>query len=418
MFNAIDIMVLGNMADATSVASVGATGSIFALLVNGFVGISAGLKILLARYIGAREEKKTNDSISTALIFASVFGAVVAVMGYFIAPAFLTFTDCPADCYDGAVLYLRIYLAATPAVLLYNFGSSVLTASGDTQRPLYYMLAGGALNVVLNVVFCLVLTQKVVAVAIATAASQILGAILTICRVKKVYNIKIRHMNFSFNSLVSMLRFGIPVAITNVLYPISTIQIQSAINSYGSAAIAGSGAAGNIEGIVSAFTASFAATAGVFMSQNIGAQKYDRVKSSFYNSLWMAVSAGVILGGSMYLSGELWLTLLLGKNSESAVEFGMVRLMFVTLVYFIAAANGVLGHAIQSFGYPIVSSVSSIACVLVFRVIWMAWVYPLKQNFHCLNACFTVSWTLLLLCNIVSFIILYRRFLKGKYKRL
>ena len=130
----------------------------------------------------------------------------------------------------------------------------------------------------------------------------------------------------------------------------------------------------------------------------------------------MAVLTGLVIGGFMYLSGEFWLSLLLGKDSADAVSFGMVRLLFVTLVYFIAAANGVLGHAIQSFGYPLVSSVSSIGCVLVFRMIWMTWVYPVYQNFYCLNACFTVSWTLLLLCNIVSFTIIYRRYLKGKYR--
>ena len=416
LFNAVDVVVLGNMADATAVASVGATSSVFHLLVFGFVGISGGLKVLIARYIGARETERVSNTISTSLIFSAVFGVIIIAAGYYLTPVFLDLTNCPADCYDGAVIYLRIYFAATPAVLLYNFGSSVLTAGGDTQRPLYYMLAGGILNVVLNIVLCLILEQKVVAVAIATSASQVLGAILTLVRIHKTYDLGIKNMRFDFHALLSILRFGIPIAITNMLYPLANIQIQSAINSFGSAATAGSSAATNIEGIVSAFTASLGAAAGVFMSQNLGAMKHDRVKKSFYHSLWMAVLTGLVIGGFMYLTGEFWLSLLLGKNSADAVSFGMVRLLFVTLVYFIAAANGVLGHAIQSFGYPVVSSVSSIVCVLVFRMIWMTWVYPLNENFYCLNACFTVSWTLLLLCNIVSFTIIYRRYLKGKYQ--
>lgn len=416
LFNAVDVMVLGNMADSTAVASVGATSAAYHLLVFGFVGISGGVKVLIARYVGAKETGRVLDTISTSLIFSAVFGVIIIVAGYFLTPVFLDLTNCPADCYDGAVIYLRIYFAATPAVLLYNFGSSVLTASGDTQRPLYYMLAGGLLNVVLNIILCLILEQKVVAVAVATAASQVLGATLTIRRIRKSHGLKIRKMRFDFNAFACILRFGIPIAVTNMLYPLANIQIQSAINSFGSAATAGSSAATNIEGIVSAFTASFGAAAGVFMSQNLGAMKQDRVKRSFFHSLWMAVLTGLVIGGFMYLSGEFWLSLLLGKDSADAVSFGMVRLLFVTLMYFIAGANGVLGHAIQSFGYPLVSSVSSIGCVLVFRMIWMTWVYPVYQNFYCLNACFTVSWMLLLLCNIVSFTIIYRRYLKGKYR--
>ena len=418
LFNAVDVAVLGNMADPTAVASVGATSSIFHLLVNGFVGISSGLKILLARYIGAKETKKTNESVSTSLIFSVAFGVIIAIAGFFLTPLFLDLTNCPSDCYDGATVYLRIYLAAAPAILLYNFGSSVLTASGDTQRPLYYMLAGGILNIVLNIILCIILPQKVVAVAVATAASQILGAILTLARIRKLYSLSLRKLSFKFYALFSMLRFGIPLAITNILYPIANLQIQSAINSYGSAAIAGSSAATNIEGIVSAFTASFATTVSVFMSQNLGAGLHDRVKKSFAHCLWMAVSVGVVMGVFMFLTGRLWLSILLGFDSKEAIDYGMVRLFFVTFFYCIAAANGVLGHAIQSFGYPTVSSVNSIVSVLIFRMIWMKWIYPTHETFNWLNACFTVSWSILLCANIVCFIIFYRRYLKGKYKHI
>ncbi len=418
LFNAVDVAVLGNMADSTAVASVGATSSIYHLLINGFVGISSGLKILLARYIGAKDIKRTNESVSTALVFSVVFGIIIAIAGFFLTPIFLNLTKCPSDCYDGAAVYLRIYLAAAPAILLYNFGSSVLTSSGDTQRPLYYMLAGGLLNIVLNIVLCLILPQKVVAVAVATAASQILGAILTVNRIRKNYSLTIKQLSFSFRALFGMLRFGIPLAVTNILYPIANLQIQSAINSYGSAAIAGSSAATNLEGIVSAFTSSFSTTVSVFMSQNLGARLHDRVKKSFFHSLWMAVTVGVVMGSFMFLTGRFWLSILLGAGAKEATDFGMVRLFFVTFFYFIAAANSVLGHAIQSFGYPIISSINSIVCILVFRIIWMWWIYPAHENFIWLNACFTVSWSLLLCANVICFIIFYRRYLKGKYKHI
>ena len=418
LFNAVDVAILGNMADSTSVASVGATTAIFHLLVSGFVGIASGLKILLARYIGAQDTKRIFDSVGTSLIFSFVFGIVIADLGFFLSSVFLNLTKCPADCYDGAVIYLKIYLASSPAILLYNFGSSVITANGDTQRPLYYMLSGGVLNLVLNIILCLILPQKVVAVAIATAASQIFSAVLTVRRVFKLYDLKLTNIPFSFTSLSAMLRFGIPLAITNTLYPLANLQIQSAINSFGSAAVAGSSAATNLEGIASAFTSSFATATSVFISQNIGANLPDRVRKSFFHNLWLGIAFGIVIGGILYVTGDLWLSILLGSDSYEAVQFGMIRLFFVTLMYFIAAANGVLGNAIQSFGYPIVSSISSIFCILIFRIIWMNFIYPAFPNFYCLNACFTVSWILLLLCNIVFATIFFKRYLKGKYKHL
>ena len=418
LFNAVDVAVLGNMADSTSVASVGATSAIFHLMVNGFVGISSGLKILLARYIGAKDTHRIHLSIGTSLIFSFVFGIIIAILGFFLSPVFLNLTKCPSDCYDGAVLYLRIYLASAPAILLYNFGSSVITANGDTQRPLYYMLSGGILNLVLNIILCLILPQKVIAVAVATSAAQILGAILTVSRIFKIYDLKLNNLPFCFSTLFTMLRFGIPLALTNTLYPLANLQIQSAINSFGSAAVAGSSAATNLEGITSAFTGAFATSTTVFMSQNIGANIKERVKKSFFHTLWLAIASGALVGGTLYLTGNFWLSILLGPDSAEAVKFGMIRLFFVTCMYFIAGANGVLSHAIQSFGYPIVSSISSIFCILVFRVIWMSFIYPAFPNFYCLTACFTVSWSLLLISNIIFSIIFFRRYLKGKYKHI
>ncbi len=406
------------MADSTSVASVGATTAIFYLLINGFMGIAAGLQILLARYIGARDTKKILDSVGTSLICSVVFGIIIAVLGLFLTPLFLDLTNCPGDCYEGAVIYLRIYLASSPAILLYNFGSSVIKANGDTQRPLYYMIFGGALNLVLNIILCLILPQKVVAVAVATAVSQIFCAALTVKRIFKLYDLKLKHLPFSFDSLAAILRFGVPLAVTNTLYPLANLQIQSAINSFGSAAVAGSSASTNIEGIAGAFTGSFANATSVFMSQNIGANLPDRVKKSFFLNLWLAISLGVLLGGVLYITGEFWLSLLLGQDSAEAVEFGMVRMFFVTLVYFIAAANGVLSNAIQSFGYPLVSSICSIFCVLIFRIIWMNAIYPAFPDFICLNTCYTVSWILLLLCNIVFTAVFFKRYLQGKFKHL
>ena len=186
LFNAVDMVVLGQMADTYAVASVGATSVILGLLVNVFLAISQGAKVVLARFLGAKEEERVKKTVSTAMITGLSLGILSAVVGTLLAKPFLVLTDCPADCMDGALLYMRIYIASAPAIMVYNFGTSVLTVSGDSQRPLYYMIAAGLLNVILNFVLCLILPQKVVAVAVATVASQVLGAILVLNRLAHV----------------------------------------------------------------------------------------------------------------------------------------------------------------------------------------------------------------------------------------
>lgn len=414
LFNAVDTVVLGNMADSTAVASVGATSSIVHLLISTFVGIASGLKIIMARYFGARNRSAIKRSADTALLTAFGLGILIALVGILSAPWFLRMTGCPADCYEGALLYIRIYVGAAPAIMVYNFGSSIITSAGDTQRPLYYIIAGGFLNVILNIILCLILPQKVIAVAVATAAAQVLSAFLVLYRLSHMDGdgrVDLRCMRFHWASFGEMMRYGLPLALSTALYPISNLQIQTAINSYGVSAVAGSSAAATLEGIPSAFNGAFASTATVFMGQNIGARQLGRVRQSARYCLTLGVVVTEIVGALLFLSGRFWLGLVL-PSDPLAVDYAMIRMFFLMAFYGIAAANGVLGHAIQSYGYPLYSTLSSIAFVFGFRIIWMTWVYPAFPSFHLLMVCFTVSWSLLMLCNIVSYFIFRRTFEK------
>lgn len=420
LFNAVDLAVLGNMADTTAVASVSATSSITGLMLNLFVGFSSAVKIILARQIGARDREGVERTVGMSFIIPVAAGILLAVVGVLLSPAFLEWTSCPEECMVGATVYLRFYMAAAPAILLYNFGSSVLTASGDTQRPLYYMAACGLLNVVLNVVLCLILPQKVAAVAIATAASHILGALLVWMRVFRMDGIckavwsKIR---WNTASLISIFRFGIPLVISSVLYPLCNLMIQSGINGIGVSAIAGNSAATTLETFVMGINGAFGTTTTAFMGQNIGAQKTDRVKKSFF----YCVSIGFLLtfGLSMffYLTGDFWLGFILTDDAK-AYEYAYTRMQCVLMIYAIGTINTCCSHAIQSFGYPLYGSLTSIVCVFGFRTFWMQFVYPyFAPSFFHLAVCYTLSWGLLLLFSIVGIIIYFKRFLKGKYRK-
>lgn len=422
LFTIVDTAVLGNMADTASVASVGATNTITSLILNGITGLATGTAIVLARFVGQKDEEQIRATMDTSLLSSLGFGVIVAMIGFLLAPAFLTLVDCPEECYDGAVLYLRIYIAAAPITLLYNFGSAILRTVGDTQRPLYYITVAGLVNVVLNVILCLVLTEKVAAVAIATVVSKLISAALVfrrLCRLENNQAVVVKKMRFDRHAFRNIIQYGIPTSISNLLYPIANLQVVPAINSFGVDAVAGNSAGLQLHNIMSAFTSSFSHATTTFMGQNLGANDKERVKKSF----WYCLGFGFLIAGSVgalcYLSGRFWLGLILGSSAEAAIDYGMIRLLYVTLFTFVSLINNVLLHALQAYGYPFFGSISSIFFTLGFRVFWMQVVYPRNPIFDTVMACFTVSWILNMLFNAVFVAILNRRYdKKGLYKKI
>lgn len=421
LFEIVDKAVLGNMADTVAVAAVGATGTITSLAINGFVGLSSGTAIVLGRYVGQRDEAKIRTAIDTALISGVSFGILVAIAGVIAAPSFLTLTNCPVECYDGALLYIRIYISAAPATLLYNYGATVLRTLGDTRRPFIYIMIAGVTNLILNIILCLILPQKVAAVAIATAVSKIISAVLVVnrlCHFEDHARVNLRKLHFSPSAFKSLLQFGIPTAIHKLIFPLANLQIVSAINSFGVDAVAGNSAAASINNINHAVTESFGITTMTFMGQNIGAKQPERVRRSLIYCLLFSVGIGGTMGFLVHLTGEFWLGLVLGSSSKLAIEYGMIRSFWVTQFVFLSATNAVLSHALQAYGYPFFSSINSVVFTLGFRILWMQGLYPQSPTFSMVMICFTVSWALIMLFNSVSAIILTHRYKKGAYKKI
>ena len=416
LFTVADKAVLGQIAGSTALASVGATGAVTSLIINGAVGISSGTTIVLARFWGQKNEEKIRSTIDTALMTGVGLGVIVAILGFFLAPLFLTMTKCPAECFDGALLYIRIYLSAAPITLFYNYGASVLRTIGDTQRPLIYILIGGAVNVVLNVILCFILPQKVAAVAIATVASKLVSGSLVLrrlCHLEEDYaRVVIPKMRFDLPSFSRIFKFGVPTAISNIVLPLGNLQITTAINSYGVAAIAGNSAAISVAAVGSAFAAGFSSATSTFMGQNIGAKKRDRARKAF----WCSSAMNVLITGSMgvllYLTGRIWLGMIVGFEQAADIDYGMIRLSYVCLTLFVHAINSSMGGAIQAFGYAGIRSISNISFNLGFRVIWMQFIYPLNQTFGMVMQCFLVSWLLNMLFYAVLLSIIYPRYVK------
>jgi len=419
LFNAIDIFVLSAMADSRAIASVGATATIIHLMVNAFIGIAGGTKILLARYIGAQENSKIRQTVSTSMILSVLLGVLIAVLGIIFAPHMLRLTDCPAECFDGAVLYIRIYIAAAPFIMFYNFGASVITASGDTQRPLYYIIAGGALNVILNVLLCFLIPEKVAAVAIATAAAQILSAVLVgirLTRIRGALRLRIKHLTWSFEAFGRIMRFGIPLFLTQILLPLANLQMQSAINSYGVSAVAGNSASGTLEAITSAFVNGFSSSVPVFVGQNLGAGNISRAKKSFWNCLWLGAAVGLLMGLFFNLTARFWFGLLL-EDDALAVEYAVKRQTF-SLIYWLVAIDYALSNTVQTLGGAVFTAVNSAVCIFGLRLVWMNFIYPIHPSFFGIINCFIASWIIMLFTNTAAYLYYNNRMKKGQLAKI
>lgn len=414
LFTAADTAVVGNFADSIAVASIGAGNPVISLLVNSFVAFGSGASIIISREIGADDRDAVKKSVDTAMIFAVILGVVLTVFAEVLAVPILNRMDCPDECFDSAVLYMKLYMLGTPFMMIYNFAAAIIRAEGDSSRPLMYIIISGVVNVVTNVLLCLVLPNKVAAVAIATVLSQIVSATLTVTRLmtKKdgICRLSLRSLLFHGRSMGEIVRYGIPLAAATVVYPLANMQIQPAINSFGAANLAGCTAATNLDGLTNCLHSAFGATCVTFVSQNLGAKNRKRVEKTILICTACSFVSGLVLGaGATYGFAEELLGLFLPGETES-IQYGFKRMQYVNAFMWISAINGCIGGSLQAFGYPTFSTLNGVISVLGFRMVWMNLVYPKNPTIDLLYVCYTISWSLLLLVNLTLFFFVFKRY--------
>lgn len=429
MFSAADMAVLGafdKTPDSSAVGAVGATGAIIGLLINSFIGLSGGTNVLLARSVGAKDDERSQKIVGSSLILAIAVGIFMVGVGMISAPWFLRITDCPQNSYNGALTYLYIYIAGTPAILIYNFGAAIIRVSGDSRSPFIYILTAGAVNVVLNLILCILLTNKVAAVAIATLVSNVIGAALTIAHLLRLKEgacrVNIKNLQFSWREILNVTLLGLPNAFTTALYSISNLQIQGAINSFGSSAAAGNNASAQVETFISTIVTSVSTTCMVSVGQNIGAHEKERVKGTIILSVSINFVIALVLGFGVLLLGRPFLRIFV-PNDSLAVEIGMVRLTCLLSLYSLMAVDNTLSNSIRAFGYTLLPMLNSAVTVILFRTIWMNFIYPhmtfvgnpVKDIFN-VYECYMFSWTLSLVVQFLIFIVVYLRYMRGKGK--
>lgn len=415
LFNAADIVVVGKFAGDDSLAAVGSTGSVINLLTNLFIGLSIGANVLVARYYGAKREEDLKSTVHTAILLSIISGLILTVVGIVGAKHILTWMSTPKDILDLAVVYIRIYFLGMTAMMVYNFGAAILRAVGDTRRPLNYLLIAGVINVVLNLFFVIVLDMDVAGVALATAISQCISAILVIrCLIREQSGIRLelKNLRIDIGKLKMIMRIGLPAGFQGCLFSLSNVVIQSAINSFGKVVVAGNSAAGNIEGFVYVAMNTFYQAAISFVSQNMGAAKYKRITRIIFTALGLVIVVGVGLGTLVCFFGEELLSLY--TDSPAVIEAGMGRILVIVRVYALCGMMDVMVGVIRGLGYSVMPMIVSLIGACALRLVYIQTIFKLP-GFHTtdmLYISYPVSWTLTFLAHLVCFLVIWRRIIK------
>lgn len=410
LYNAADIVVVGQFGGGhASVAAVGSTGALVNLLVNLFMGVSVGANFLAAKLAGAKDTAGLRRCIHCAVGASVIIGVLAGIVGFFTSTPLLRLMDSPEDVLPLSSLYLKIYFLGMPALVVYNFGAAILRALGDTKRPLVYMAISGMVNVVLNLFFVCVCKLDVAGVAIATSVSQFLSAFLVLrCLTKRQeeFRLVLREIRLHKEPLVEMLRTGIPAGLQGVLFSLSNVIVQSAINPFGSAAMAGNSAASSLEGFIyTALNAFYQATL-TFISHNLGAKNYHRILQVFWQCLAMVAILGISLCGLLYLFHDFFLGLYISpEDGELAqvLETGRLRIGCISIFQFLGGFMEIGCGGQRGLGRTWLPTLVTFFGSCALRIIWVHTVFSSVGTLESLYISYPISWALTFLVHCACF---------------
>lgn len=417
LFNAADIVVVGKFSGNQALAAVGSTGALINLFVNVFIGFSIGTNVLVAQYFGARDEKNVQETVHTSILLGIIGGIILIGAGLAFAGKMLEWMDTPEDVLDQAVLYTQIYFLGMPAMLVYNFGAAVLRAIGDTRRPLYYLLAAGVVNVILNLIFVIGFHMGVAGVATATVISQVISAVLIVrCLVKSegMYQLNLHNLRIHKVKLIRIVQIGLPAGLQGAVFSISNILIQSSVNSFGSTVMAGNTAASNIEGFVYTSMNAVYQTALSFTSQNVGGGRRDRIPKIVMQCMIIVFVVGAVLGNLGYRMGPQLLSIY--SSDPEVIECGMSRLQMICQIYFLCGMMDVAVGILRGMGYSIMPMLVSLAGACGLRVLWIFTVFAWKPTLFVLYLSYPVTWTVTFAIHAICFAVVWKR-KKGPWAR-
>ena len=413
-FNAADLVIVGRYCGSISVAAVSATGSLTRLVINLFIGLSVGSGVSVAQSLGANRQEEVHRTVHTAIAVALVSGAVLTVIGIVFAEDLLILMKTPDSILPLSAVYMKIYFSGIIFSMIYNFCAAILRAAGDTKSPLIFLIISGIANVLLNIIFVTVLQMKVAGVALATAISLGISAVLTVRALMKRSDgckLNLKKLRFYKEPLLKILRIGIPSGIQGCLFSISNVIIQSSINSFNSEAlISGNGAANNIEGFIYAAMNAFYQSAVNYTGQNLGARRYDRIRKTLGVCLIYTSAIGLMLSTLTYAFGKQLLGIYI-VDSQEAIAYGLIRFTYVCLPYVLCGIMEVFTGILRGLGSSLTPMLISVLGVCGIRLGWIFTIFQIPQYHtpHSLYLSYPISWFATFLTQAIALTIIYRK---------
>lgn len=413
-FNAADLIIVGQFAQSgdLSVAAVGSTGSINSLIIGLFTGLSVGSGVAMAQAVGSGNTKSIQNAVHTAIPTALVSGVFLMLIGVLFSSTFLKWMGTPDSVIGLATSYMQIYFAGILGPLVYNFGASILRAIGDTKSPLIFLSTAGVINVALNSLFVIVFHMDVAGVALATVLSQFYAAIMVLRKLSgrtDACRLDLRKLRFHKGSLKKIVLIGLPSGIQGALFSISNVVMQSSFNSLGEAVVAGNSAAASIEGFLYTSVNSFHQAAVNFTGQNVGARRLDNIPKILGSCIACGSMIGAALGLVLFLAGRPLLSLYI-PGAEQAIEYGLVRMTFLYLPYFLLALYEVPIGILRGLGVSFTPTIASFICVCGLRLTWVYTVFAHHRTSQTLYVAYPLSWFLTATAELVIlFIVLKKR---------
>lgn len=411
LFNAADLVVVGQFRGSDAVAAVGATGALTTLIVNLFIGISVGTGVTVAHGLGGKQDQSVHNTVHTAIPMALVSGVFLTIVGISLSGSALILMGTDPDVLPLSTVYMKIYFGGITFTMLYNFCASILRAAGDTKSPLIFLAISGVVNVGLNVVFVTVLGMSVEGVALATVISQAISAalvIIALIRRKDACHLDLKKIRFHGRELKKILRIGLPAGIQSTIFSISNVIIQSSVNSFGKVAMAGNAAAGNIDGFLYVAMNAFSQTSVNYIGQNSGAHQYDRVKKILKTCLLSVSVVGIVCSLLVFTLRSQLLSIYLGNDTD-AIAYGSIRLAWLALPYFLCGLMDVSTGALRGLGSSVSPMIISVLGVCGIRIVW---IYTIFKSYHTLQSLYlsyTISWFITFILEIVAFITIYKK---------
>ena len=410
LFNSADVAVVGRFASSQALAAVGSTSSTINLLINLFVGLSVGANVVIGQFIGQNKTRRINEAVHTVVSIALMSGGFLVLAGQFAARPILTMMNTPDDVIEMSVLYLRLYFLGMPFIMLYNFGSAILRSKGDSKRPLYCLFLAGIINLLLNLLLVIVFHLGVAGVAIATVVSNVVSSALILSFLlheDEPFRLHLPRLALKREYAIRVVKIGAPAGLQGMVFSFSNVCIQSAINSFGSACVAGSAAANNFEAFAFFTVSAFTQACVTFTSQNYGAHQYDRCRRVFRISMLCGILSNMTMVG-LFLFFRLPLLSLYSTDAE-VVQFGLIRMLHALPFDFIMCGYEVSAGALRGMGHSMLPAVITVFGTCVFRLLWVFTIFTHWSSFEVLISVYPASWTLTALAMLTTYFLVGRR---------